>query len=469
MKITRRTLLFFMLALSLMAVSCQPRPIATAPVQGGPAGATQVSPAQQPDATKISGGEAGSTEGAQGQFMLDMPDQGLSALKSYRQRLTSTIEGTLQGQPFAYSETVERTVSAADETERVEATTNGEALYRYGARLGETFYSQTNADTPCRAAPAAEHPMNENPARKLPPVYGAAAGTAGVYTFDARAVPNVAGKNDQGSGEISLAGQGGMVTRYDLAVEVKEGEFIGMRTWHYTLEVGDFTLALPPNCMPLLDLPLPPGAADVVNQPGIMLYTIQTSQEEVRQFYLSALAEAGWKPLPSTSVAPDPNAPKDVVVLTFTKANPNGSGRVAVIQLIESEGALKAAIQEIRAKKAVESYDPEEVSAAPEDDKEQHAEDQPPADQPKLPEGLPEYPDGKIMAENESMVMFTTPDSPEAVIEFYTDTLEQAGWEQIQEMNAQGTMMRTWQKGDERVRIAVSEQGGETTVMLMPG
>ena len=465
MKITYRTLILILIVLLLSAVSCQKAPETAAPR----------SPVQPTSAaTKVSGG---ASEISTGQFVLDVPDQGLSARASYRQRLTSTIKGTLEGQPYSYSETVERTVSGTDETTWVEATTNGDVLYLYTARLGETVYSQTNPESPCRAAPAAEQPVRKNPALKLPPVYGAAlmkkesldGMPAASYAFDGRAVPNVAGKTDDAAGELWLADQGNTLLRYDLTVQVKEGDFTGERAWRYTLETGDFDPTLPQNCQPLLDIPIPPNAEDVVNQPGFTRYTVQSGYEGVRQFYLTAMPGAGWEPLPATRMGPDAGAPKDVVVLTFAKANADAGGRVAVIQLIEADKGLIAAVQVIETKIAVKSYDPSEKAPAPGEDDEQPSEPEGPVVQPKLPDVVVAYPGGTVVAENEAMVMFTTPDTPEKVMEFYTAAFEEDGWQQIEDTSVQGTLMRCWEKGAQQVRIVVSKQANWTSVIITPG
>ncbi|MBE0698953.1 MAG: hypothetical protein IH586_18705, partial [Anaerolineaceae bacterium] len=280
MQKTRRTIIIILFALLLASLACQiggSRPQSpTTPDDP----AQQVNPDQPARTVETSVTE---NQIGQGGLVLRSPAAGLEALVEYRQIFSSTLNGTYKGQPYAYSETVERIVSAADETSKVEASTNGEALYLFTARLGETLYTQQAAGQPCRAAPAGEKQPAINPARKLPPVNGAVfqlnetlgSTPAAYYTFDQSAIRSQAGKNGKATGKLWVTEQGGAVLKYELVVQVADGDFTGERTWRYELlpadpssPPGSLTQVLPQGCQPLLlDFPTLPGAQNVQNQP----------------------------------------------------------------------------------------------------------------------------------------------------------------------------------------------------------
>jgi hypothetical protein len=479
MKPTARSLILVVLAVLLISLACRM----------GPFGAKTA-----PSATPGSGGQAGGQTGAQaantaapvsanstgsGQFTLKTPSSGLDKLPAYRQDFTGTIKGTYQGQPYDYSETVVRLVSGADETDQIDASTNSQVLSLFNARLGNVLYSQQASAQTCQAGTAEGKTPGTNLALKLPPVRNAAFsqneslnGTAAaLYTFDQKSVPNQAGQNGTASGKLWMDPVSGVVLKYELTVQVNDGDFSGEQTWSYTLQPGEVSLALPEGCQPVLaSFPTLPGAQDVQNQPGFMTYTVSSTLAEARKFYLSALPAAGWEPLPTTSAQTDASETYNPTVMTFTRANADGSGQGVVVQISDQSGTLTVVAQTFRTQTAVQASESsasqptvETGDAADEVTQEPSVQ----TGQAGLPDDFPTYPGGQMVTQTAAIRMITTSDSQDQVTEYYSSTLANAGWEKTLENNAGGTVMQTWQKDGLSVMVTSTVTGGTTRVVIM--
>ena len=239
------------------------------------------------------------------------PNAGLETLSSYHQRFTSTMSGTSQSKPYEATTNVDRWVNGEDESSLVQSTTSGDnPFYLQITLLGGQTYVQQKAGQACRAQDqSTQADQNRDPALKLPPVFGASvvsnetlAGVPAIHeNFDADAVRNQAGKNGTADGEIWVAQDSGTVLRYQLTIEIKDGDFIGTRTWVYELSDINQGLAikLPAGCLPMLtELPVLPDAAGVVSIPGFMSYTANSSIDSAVKFFQEQLPATNWYPLP---------------------------------------------------------------------------------------------------------------------------------------------------------------------------
>jgi hypothetical protein len=138
------------------------------------------------------------------------------------------------------------------------------------------------------------------------------------YTFDERAL-GAAGVA-QSTGELWVAVDGGYLVKY-VAVTHGGADYFGegiegTLNWDYGLTEASQPLAieLPPDCPAgLLDAPVLPDAAGLLNAPGLVGYTTESSPAEVIAFYQAALPELGWEP------SSDPVVVEDMAMQDFTR------------------------------------------------------------------------------------------------------------------------------------------------------
>src|SRR5574341_283271 len=153
------------------------------------------------------------------------------------------------------------------------------------------------------------------------------------YTFDQRAL----GLADftSSTGEVWVASDGGYVVKYVLVTEAGADYFgegsEGALSWVYDLTDANLPAAieLPVDCPAgMIDAPLLPDAAIVLNVPGLLSYTTPASLEDAAAFYEVELPALGWQPVASPGIA------ETSVMLDFAQ----GDQQLSVI--ITAAGAL---------------------------------------------------------------------------------------------------------------------------------
>lgn len=315
--LTFRRLLVLVLGLALLS-ACRAQ--AEAPAQ--PAESTNPSaPAETGAAFTLGGGD----------FNLPDPAAGLDALDAYAATLTLTFDGQQAGAPLSWTRTYRMAVAAgaapARQIEVRQQTGASMALLKLSAaESGSVQYTVENGGE-CLASDLADVvPLAERwePAHLLPAVSGAEddgeesiEGTpAQRYTFDERAL-GLAGLVSA-EGTLWAAADSGRLLRYTLTQQGGEeffGEGVtGRLTWEYALGALDPAQppSLPPGCTalsPALDLPLPPGAAEVDSSAGWLAFTTGALPGDVLAFYEALLAEAGWLPGAGSAASTDPSIP----------------------------------------------------------------------------------------------------------------------------------------------------------------
>ena len=331
---------------------------AAPPTPGTPASGASAAP---PTATSPVT-EAAASRGP-GSFDVSDATVGLSGLTSYRATLQMQFAGTEAGQPSqwtrALSLVVSRQPAARLWTLDSTAPSDQDIAALVGGELAGVSYSRAQTDDPCVAEalrPNDPLPPPLQPAELLPPVLGAeAAGAAqtinGVsanhYTFDARALDLVG--TAQASGEVWVAVQGGFVVKLLLTAQGNADYFgqgiQGKMTWDYELNNANQSFAVdpPPGCPPgLVDLPLPAGAAGVMQDPGLTTYTSTMSASDLAAFYTSTLTTAGWQ------AAGAPLVTSSQALLTYASGNQqltvqvNAAGGIAQV-LVSLQSAGQAA------------------------------------------------------------------------------------------------------------------------------
>ncbi|SHF96141.1 hypothetical protein SAMN02745206_03006 [Desulfacinum infernum DSM 9756] len=84
-----------------------------------------------------------------------------------------------------------------------------------------------------------------------------------------------------------------------------------------------------------------------------------------------------------------------------------------------------------------------------------------------------QYPDSTVeMAmkmQQGTQVMLHTKDEPKKVFAFYKEALSGDGWESQMEMAQEEGIQGHWVKGDRMMHVMVTQDEGETAVMLMLG
>jgi hypothetical protein len=234
---------------------------------------------------------------------------GLSDLPSYRATLTVSFQGTIVEQPADWTRTY--TLLVSQDTPARQLTINASdasdgPLMR--VEIDGAFYEWQEGGLCVASVPEAGASPSEvlEPAGFLNSVIGAEEadsetvnGIASMrYTFDesAQAASGIA----ESTGELWIASEGGYLVRYTL--ETTAGPFYfgegieGTLTWDYQLEdVGSpLVIELPSDCPPpLLDLPMLPDAADILEVPGMSSYTTTSNLEETLAFYQEQVSALG--------------------------------------------------------------------------------------------------------------------------------------------------------------------------------
>ncbi len=397
-----RFLLSALWMVGVVLTACQPAgstPAATS-VPGSPAtqsptqGLTQAAPTSPASAATWS---------------LLQPGVGLAAYTGYHQSYSSSMKGTYQGKPYTSLASIERSVRGQDETSLVNSTVTGQKpFYLQSTSLGGQIYVQQKAGLACRAQDQADQAQEDlNPVNKLPSVSGGSnvgseplnGLTANHYHFDAGVVRSQAGKNGTADGDVWVANETGAVLKYQLTVEIKDGDFIGTRSWTYELkEVNKGTpVALPAGCLPLLaSLPVLPGAANVVSIPGFISYSAGSTIADAVTFFGDQLPSQGWYALPG-------DAPHTASAqLKFGREMDDGSGQMLAIQLASQGQGIQVVIQIVITHKPIKAGTPQTpglTPSAPESTREPTEPDETaePGSSATLPEDLPVYPGAQVL------------------------------------------------------------------------
>lgn len=285
-----------------------------------------------------------------GSFNFPDTKAGLADLSSYKATLTLSFDGTRDGQAQKWSKnyvmlsskepanlqlTIEKTGDLTDLEPVFMAEANG-ADY---ARRGE------NACTANAIEEGNSLRDRLELAGFLTFVIGAEeAGSETVnevasdnYTFDEHA----SGQSGiaKSTGEMWVASNGGYIVKYLLTTEGNAdyfGEGIeGTLSLDYELtDINQpLTIELPADCPAgMLDVPLLPDAADVVNMPGLLTYTTITSMADAAAFYQEQIPGLGW------IGQGEPTITETMAYLSFTQGNQE-------ISVIISVGAAVTNVQ----------------------------------------------------------------------------------------------------------------------------
>lgn len=406
-----------------------------------------------------------------GDFDLPDPTAGLSSLTGYRQTLTVSTSGTLNGKAYESIQTMERT--SIGNNERViinETTTDNTPVNLLYAIFDGYRYSLENKEPLCRAAPqeAETNPL-PNPASRLPTISGAVEAGADTineiaalhYTFDETNVERRSDENDHAQGEVWMAEEGGYLVKYILSADLSTEDFTGTRSWSYELIplTADTSIQLPDSCQPMLvNLPALQDAAEMILQPGFQQYITRASRTEVVNFYNEALPAQGWQVLPGSRPG-EMDLTESVQTLAFTRDASAGS-TLLVIRVDEKDSSLRITaqgltlIQEPQAV-ATESESAPESTDTPTDET-----------QADLPEDMPLYPGAAVINQMDSFLMLETTDSIEEAAMFYKDEMPALDWKLDNELEQPGLIVQSWTKNDSSLAITLTESQGKVQIMI---
>ena len=263
--------------------------------------AAQEDATEEPDSIIVVTSEPFEVTFGPGPFNLLSPTGGLFDLTSYRATLIVSFEGTSGGQAEQWSRTYTMIVTQDPPARQLTIDSSdqpdGQTIQ---AEVNGTFYEWQEGGTCVASAIEAGPSLAEDwePAGFLDSVIGAeeaGAETAnGIssehYTFDESAF-GASGIADA-LGELWVASEGGYLVRYTLTITAGADYFgeglEGTLTWDYQLDgVGlPHVIELPEACPPgLLNVPLLPNAADVLQLPGVTSYTTTSTLEDALAFY----------------------------------------------------------------------------------------------------------------------------------------------------------------------------------------
>lgn len=281
-----------------------------------------------------------------GAFNFLEPAAGLSDLSSYKATLSLSFDGTEAGQPSQWSKTYAMLVTLEPVARQLTIEKSGQVSDPDPVFMAEVAgaayeWRGENACTATMLEPGDSLAEQMEPAGFLTGVIGAEeAGSETVngvaanhYTFDERAL----GQLDlaQSTGEMWIASDGGYIVKYLLTTKGNAdyfGEGIeGTITWDYALtDVNQpLTVELPKDCPAgMVDAPLLPDAADVVNVQGVLTYTTATSVADAAAFYQQQLPDLGWQ------LVADPVVAETLAVQDFTREDQ----QLSVTILVDEDG-----------------------------------------------------------------------------------------------------------------------------------
>lgn len=259
------------------------------------------------------GSEGGGLQGGSGDFDLD-PVAGL-ADRPYTATLTVTFEGTRDGQPHQWADTMTQIVTLDPPARALTVSSEGTAsesgaFPAWSAEIDGISYVM-DAEGVCTASvipPEMEGSEIVDLAALLPAVTGAAeAGSETVngvettaYTLDAATLGAPEGTTATGTAWVDPAD--GTLMRYTVSIEGDAAYFgegrAGTITYDYQLSDPVQTVAVPPECPAgIIDVAHLPDAADLVEEPGSTSYTTASDLAAVVAHYQEQLAGTGWEPM----------------------------------------------------------------------------------------------------------------------------------------------------------------------------
>jgi len=245
-----------------------------------------------------------------GSLRLVDPTAGLGDLASYKATLTISFDGTRDKQTSQWSHTY--VMLANQENAAHQITTEavgGTPAPIFMLEMNGVSY-EVDAEKNCSASTTeADRSLAAEwePAGFLSGLIGAeAAGSETIngvgtdhYTFDESALGQTG--FSKSTGQVWVATDGGMVVKYLLTTTAGEDYFgkgiEGAQTWEYNLtDINQPVLIeLPAGCPAgLVEAPLMPAAQDIRQLPGVTIYTIAGSLQDVFTFYQEQLPALGW-------------------------------------------------------------------------------------------------------------------------------------------------------------------------------
>ncbi len=249
-----------------------------------------------------------------GDFNFPDPKAGLADLTGYKETLALAFNGTADGKtrqwsktyvmlgvlkPAARQLTIEKTGDLPDLDPVFMAEKDGVAYESIGGNA-------------CNAAvldPVNSFAGRLEPAGLLTGVIGAeAAGRETVngvaadhYTFDERAFGQLGVAKS--AGEMWVAAEGGYIVKYVLTTTGDANYFgegvEGTLTWDYELTGANKPAAieLPADCPAgMVDAPLLPDAANILKEPGLLMFDTASSLADAVAFYQTQIPALGWTP-----------------------------------------------------------------------------------------------------------------------------------------------------------------------------
>jgi hypothetical protein len=455
--------LAFLLVLAVTPAGCQQTGgtlIKTVPSKEG----SQGSPTEQKAQTAAQTNPASS---ATGDFNLPILDVGLETLESYSQSYSFSMKGTYQGQPHESSEKIDRVVNSDSETNQVISTTTGEQpFFLQFVRLGNYVYTQEKEAQPCRATDRADKEgVDLNPVNQLPTVSGGVeVGQESVgaipavhYRFDENAVRKQSGKNGKAQGDVWVAVDGGQVLNYQLTVEIKDGDFLGTKSWTYELQEIDqnLTVQLPKGCLPMLsDIPRLPDARAETGLPGFIRYSVSSSLEDAIQFYERDLSGLGWQELPGDKQG------VGSALLKFSRLLEDGTGQILGIQFSVEGGFLQVIIQLINTQKPIQV---ETQSAPPEEESTEPAEDAP---EGALPDDIPIYPGATVLQKSQAVIFLQSSDPADKIAQYYKTEMLSLGFSQIAGETNGPIITQGWVRDGISVGVQFLSLNGNTQIYI---
>ena len=243
-----------------------------------------------------------------GSFVLSDPLVGLANLSSYTATLTISFNGTRAGQAEQWSKPYVMLTTREPAARLLTVSGGGGALVVAEAQ-GASY--ERPAEGPCVGNVLdADNPLaaRSEPAGFLNGVIGAEeAGSETVndvasthYTFDQRAF-GLTEDFTKSTGELWIAVDGGYLVKY-LVTTVAGADYFGegiegTQTWDYELTGANQSLVieLPADCPAgMIDAPLMPDAANIVNMPGVLSFDTASNPADVAAFYQQQLVALGW-------------------------------------------------------------------------------------------------------------------------------------------------------------------------------
>ncbi len=256
-----------------------------------------------------------------GPFIFPDPEAGLADLASYKTTLIRSFDGTRDGRPFQSSTTYIMLTTKEPEARLLTVEKSGDLTDlepEFMAEADGAAYERLGGNACTANVFDAENSFVEwmSPVESLHTVIGAdEAGSETVndvtvnhYTFDERAFGQLGFAKL--TGEMWVASEGGYIVKYLVTTQgdaktFGEG-FEGALTLDYELtEVNQLpAIELPADCPAgMVDAPLLPDAANVLNMPSVLKYDTSSSLTDAAAFYQEQIPGLGWALIGEPTIA----------------------------------------------------------------------------------------------------------------------------------------------------------------------